>query len=144
MFNIVNVKNPKFLDVPMVTTLVKRGMAYSPWPDAIDEIRRLVDSPNALVTFIFDKGFPIGFAVSILPQTKLDNVPQVIHIYCRGNPAAREALVDYIGQTLHQLGYERFWAVNYTHKGDEAWAKVLTPKGWKTQPIGSVMEFNKR
>lgn len=143
--NILVLKNPKAMEVPAIKGLFDRGIAKSAWAGmdgAVDELRNLIQSPTAGVILGEENGCFRGFSLVLLPQSKLDTIPQVIHIYNEGTKSLRRKIVQATVDFIEKAGYNKLWAMDFTGRS-RAWDRAMKPEGWSLKQIGRIVEIAK-
>ena len=144
MARVVRVTNPEAFQVPEVKDLFVRSFKDNPFLDLSDEklaeFAVLVLDPRVGVFVAGEKGEMVGLVIVMLPKSKLDKMPHIPHFANFGTGKSRDALINAMLDFMLESGYTRFWGINATGKGDEAYLKVFKLAGKATR-IGSMLEF---
>lgn len=146
MISTARISVPHHLRLPSIAGLVVdafRAGSFPPYKDIKDELARMVMDPRVALIIGMEDGRFDALSLSSLPTSRLIMLPQVGHLFNRGSPALRKAIIAATVAFIEENGYKQFWALNMTGKSDKAWTKVMQPEGWNAARRGSVMEFNK-
>jgi hypothetical protein len=137
--SVIRVVNPAAVEVPEFQELVEAASpsAKVPSADLLKEMKGLISTETVAVLV---KPFTT-LAILALPEGVFMPDPQMVHFFNRGHWRDKEAVLTAAVDFLKAHGYNRALALNQSGKTDEAWAKTLTPKGWKAKHKASLYEF---
>lgn len=139
---IVRVRNAKALTAPEMPEFIAR--AFSAFPEAIPLLPGWVVSEKRGIFLTVSEGLPRGIAMVSLPSgIGLDTQPEVLHLYNEGPQSGRRELVEVVVDFIHNSGYNRFRAINFSGMPDATWTRIFKPEGWRIKPVGTIMEFER-
>lgn len=137
--------NPKALLAEEVQSLFREALektilAPGGFEEVAEDIVHLIETPGAYVLIGEENNELKALSITVLPESKIQPWPQVLHIFNKGSPKMRDMIIKGTVDFVKEKGYDRFWAVNGSGKSDVVWAHTFRKAG-KSTKIGSILEF---
>lgn len=143
---VVRLVNPGVLLVPAFQDFMKRAFAKSLFaPDgfeatAEDMVNVIID-PKAMILVAADGPNAVGISITYFPVDRIIPHPQIAHFYVDPKSRAKKKLMEETVAIIKKHGYMSFKAVNGSGTPDAVWQRTFNPKGWKSRPVGTIMQF---
>lgn len=147
MPTVVNLQNPRALLVPEVAALIKRAVESVDFaaPGGVDSVAEdmYIFVTNSQFFFLLgmEDGAPKAMCTGYFPSSRLFPYPVVSLIYNEGSRELLKEMAKGARDTITQAGYTRAWAINGSGRNDDAWCRLIAPKGTKAKRLASVMEI---
>ncbi len=147
MQNVIQVRNPRTLLLPDVAGLIRHGVETitTAAPDGFDSVAQdfYIHTTNPMYFLLlgYEKGTPLGFVTGQFPASRLFPYPMITLMYNEGTSDLRRALVEAAANTVAERGFKCSWALNGSGRSDEAWLRVMVPKGCHGRKVASVLEI---